>query len=70
MSYTQDIKSECVICLVQLGTHVKTLPCGHRFDKACLVEYFSSIPEYKCPMCRNVSAKFNECSTQLNFDVA
>jgi hypothetical protein len=47
-------RNECVICLEPLNTFLTTLPCGHVYHSACIIEYFQvhNIPE--CPLCRRI----------------
>mmetsp|Transcript_11157 Transcript_11157/g.33289 ORF Transcript_11157/g.33289 Transcript_11157/m.33289 type:complete len:298 (+) Transcript_11157:158-1051(+) len=47
----------CSICLSDLGEDAVVLACGHVFDRACLVPWFSRILAMEsvltCPLCRS-----------------
>lgn len=43
---------ECSVCLEQLDSTSKVLPCQHTFCKRCLEEIVSSRKELRCPECR------------------
>ncbi|XKL64028.1 hypothetical protein PGB90_004114 [Kerria lacca] len=43
---------ECSVCLEQLDTSSKVLPCQHTFCKKCLEEIVHTHKELRCPECR------------------
>lgn len=43
---------ECSVCLEQLDSTSKVLPCQHTFCKRCLDEIVNSHKELRCPECR------------------
>lgn len=43
---------ECSVCLEQLDSSSKVLPCQHTFCKKCLEEIVLSHKELRCPECR------------------
>lgn len=43
---------ECSVCLEQLDSSSKVLPCQHTFCKRCLHEILNSHKELRCPECR------------------
>lgn len=43
---------ECSVCLEQLDSSSKVLPCQHTFCKRCLQEIVNSHKELRCPECR------------------
>lgn len=43
---------ECSVCLEQLDSNSKVLPCQHTFCKRCLEEIVNSHKELRCPECR------------------
>ncbi|XP_013792496.1 SH3 domain-containing RING finger protein 3-like, partial [Limulus polyphemus] len=43
---------ECSVCLEQLDTSSKVLPCQHTFCRRCLEEIVNSHKELRCPECR------------------
>ncbi|CAL1283273.1 unnamed protein product [Larinioides sclopetarius] len=43
---------ECSVCLEQLDSTSKVLPCQHTFCKRCLHEILNSHKELRCPECR------------------
>lgn len=43
---------ECSVCLEQLDSTSKVLPCQHTFCKRCLDEIVHSHKELRCPECR------------------
>ncbi|KAG8196985.1 hypothetical protein JTE90_013133 [Oedothorax gibbosus] len=45
---------ECSVCLEQLDSTSKVLPCQHTFCKRCLQEIVNSHKELRCPECRIV----------------
>lgn len=52
---------ECSVCLEQLDSSSKVLPCQHTFCKRCLHEILNSHKELRCPECRIlVDAKIEE----------
>ncbi|XP_076145239.1 zinc-binding protein A33-like [Alosa pseudoharengus] len=54
MSSTTKLSEEqllCSICLFVFTDPVST-PCGHNFCMGCINEYWDSIQNYQCPMCK------------------
>lgn len=49
---TSSIAEECSVCLEEFKTGQKltTLPCGHKFDNKCILEWFKI--NHVCPLCR------------------
>ena len=43
--------SECSVCLSDLTGACKTLPCGHRFHRRCILSW-KNRGNHTCPMCR------------------
>ncbi|XP_066983439.1 E3 ubiquitin-protein ligase SH3RF3 isoform X2 [Macrobrachium rosenbergii] len=43
---------ECSVCLEQLGSTSKVLPCQHTFCRRCLADIVETHKELRCPECR------------------
>ncbi|XP_068211202.1 E3 ubiquitin-protein ligase SH3RF3 isoform X4 [Palaemon carinicauda] len=43
---------ECSVCLEQLGSSSKVLPCQHTFCRRCLADIVETHKELRCPECR------------------
>lgn len=42
---------QCSICLCVFNDPVST-PCGHNFCMGCIKEYWDTVKNYQCPMCK------------------
>ncbi len=47
-----DKALECPVCLEQLDSTARVLPCQHTFCRRCLLEIVHSRRELLCPECR------------------
>jgi len=47
-----DKALECPVCLEQLDSTARVLPCQHTFCRRCLLEIVHSRKELLCPECR------------------
>ena len=47
---TSPIIGKCVICLESLDSGKITLPCGHSYHCACILEWFDK--KLDCPYCK------------------
>lgn len=56
VSQLSEEQLQCSICLSIFTDPVST-PCGHNFCMGCIGEYWDTIKNYQCPMCKE---KFNE----------
>ncbi|XP_022694047.1 E3 ubiquitin-protein ligase SH3RF1-like [Varroa jacobsoni] len=57
---------ECSVCLEQLDSSSRVLPCQHTFCKRCLQEIVQSKGELRCPECRTlVETKVDELPVNI-----